>query len=98
MTILILCYVGGADIQIRNNLVPCLGLEIVQICKSIPYMNNITLLDADSSAHSTAVGTWVLAGITFLAVFIQALFNRKTLRDSNKNAADQFELTRGEGT
>jgi hypothetical protein len=57
-------------------------------------MYHIILLDADPSAYSTAVGTWVLAGITFLAVFVQALFNRKTIGDANKNAKEQFDLTR----
>jgi len=52
------------------------------------------LLDADSSSYSTAVGTWVIAIVSLLAVIVQALINKKTIKDANKNAKEQFELTR----
>jgi len=57
-------------------------------------MYNIMLLDADSSSYSTAVGTWVIAIVSLLAVIVQALINKKTIKDVNKNAKEQFELTR----
>jgi hypothetical protein len=57
-------------------------------------MNIFYLLDIDKNAIEmwTAIGTVLLAVMSFVAILVQIWWNRRILRESNENARSQLNL------